>query len=100
VSFTYQLTDGESFSEPASRVRILVAEAPPPAEPPVPGQVAIPFNLSNTPLEQSTAGVPPNVLVVADDSFSMDYQMVVPEGPDESLMVLDNSAVRNRPVAT
>jgi type IV pilus assembly protein PilY1 len=98
VSFTYQLTDGESFSEPASRVRILVAEAPPPAEPPVPGQVAIPFNLSNTPLEQ-TAGVPPNVLVVADDSFSMDYQMVVPEGPDESLMVLDNSAVRNRPVA-
>jgi Tfp pilus tip-associated adhesin PilY1 len=98
VSFTYVLTDGESFSDPASRVRVVVTAAPPPADPPVPGEVAVTFNLANVPLEQS-AGVPPNVLVVMDDSFSMDYQMVVPAGADESLMLLDNSPVRNRPVA-
>jgi Tfp pilus tip-associated adhesin PilY1 len=100
VSFTYVLTDGESFSDPASRVRIVVTAAPAPADPPIPGQVATTFSLANYPLEQST-GVPPNVIVIHDDSFSMDYQMVDPGGADESLMLLDNSPVRTKqPTAT
>ncbi len=90
VTFEYRLGDGTTLSTGAAyRVRVVVLAAPPPPAPPPAGEVAIPFNLSNVPLEQSTS-VPPNVLVVMDDSGSMDWNMVVAGAGQDGGFEIDN----------
>lgn len=90
-SFGYRLFDNEGVSAPPDYlVRIVVNAAPPPAEPPNPGEVAITYNLASVPLDQ-TASVPPNVLVVMDDSGSMDWNMSVAGADENGGFVLDNS---------
>ncbi len=91
VTFEYRISDGNMLSVgDAYRVRIVVLAAPEPPAPPPPGEVAIPFNLSNVPLEQSTS-VPPNVLVVMDDSGSMDWNLVVSGAGQDGGFEIDNS---------
>jgi type IV pilus assembly protein PilY1 len=100
--FEYRLFDGIDYSvgEPY-RVTITVVAVPPPPPPPPAGEVAITFNLANAPLEQSI-GVPPNVLVVMDDSGSMDWNLIVPQEALDGAFLLDNSevALPNRRAAT
>lgn len=95
VDFTYRLFDNISLSAiPAYQVRIYVDALPPPPAPPPAGEVETPFNLLQTPLEQS-GSVPPNVLVVMDTSGSMDFQLIV-EGEDNGGLRLNNDPVNNR----
>jgi Tfp pilus tip-associated adhesin PilY1 len=95
--FTYRISDGSALSPtPAYVVRVVVVSLPPPAPPPPPGEVAINYNLSNTPLEQQT-GVPSNVLVVMDDSGSMDWQTIV-AGSDDGGVVVSNAGVATKSV--
>ena len=92
--FTYRISDGSSLSAaPAYVVRVLVIAQPPPPPPPAPGAVAYNYNLSNTPLEQ-IAGVPSNVLVIMDDSGSMDFNAVIQNSIDGVF------SISNAPVAT
>jgi type IV pilus assembly protein PilY1 len=102
VEFEYRLYDGIDYSEGEPyRVTITVVAAPPPPEPPPAGEVAILYSLANVPLEQSS-GAPPNVLVVMDDSGSMDWQLMVAEEALDGGFLLDNSeaARPNRRAAT
>ena len=95
VDFTYRLYDNISLSAlPAYAVRIYVDALPPPPAPPPSGQVATPYNLLQTPLEQS-GSVPPNVLVVMDTSGSMDFQLIM-EGENNGGLRLNNDPVNNR----
>ncbi len=59
----------------------MINPTPPAPLPPAPGTVAVTYNVSEIPLEQ-TNNVPPNVLVTLDDSGSMDWNMIV-ESTDE-----------------
>ncbi len=80
-TFTYRVTDSVSFNTGgAYAVEITVTAAPPPPAPPPPGQVEFDFNLARTPLEEAV-GAEANVLVVMDDSGSMDWTMMNPQ-PD------------------
>jgi type IV pilus assembly protein PilY1 len=82
--FTYRLSDGMAVSEGAPyEVRISVHAQPPAPPPPPPGQVATPYNLSQAPLEQ-VPSVPANVLVVMDDSGSMDWGTLIADDFDSS----------------
>ncbi len=95
-TFGYRLFDDEGVSAPPDYVvRIVVNAAPPPAEPPNPGEVAINYNLASVPLDQ-TASVPPNVLVVMDDSGSMDWNMSVAGADENGGFVLDNASRARR----
>lgn len=88
VTFTYRISDGGAQSE-LYEARVTVYEAPEPPAPPPPGEVASPWNLANVPLEQSTS-VSPNVIIMMDDSGSMDWNMSV-RGPDtQGGFVIDN----------
>jgi type IV pilus assembly protein PilY1 len=91
VDFEYRLRDGitQSPGDPY-RVTVTVLEAPEPPAPPPAGEVAIIYNLANAPLEQATS-VPPNVLVVMDDSGSMDWNLIVAGEGQDGGFVLDNS---------
>lgn len=88
VTFTYRVSDGAAQSE-LYEARVTVYEAPEPPAPPPPGEVASPWNLASVPLEQSTS-VSPNVIIMMDDSGSMDWNMSV-RGPDaQGGFVIDN----------
>jgi type IV pilus assembly protein PilY1 len=92
ASFFYRLFDGVDLSGGTEyEIRVLVNPTPPPPTLPNPGQVAINYNIVNVPLDQ-TASVPPNVLVVMDDSGSMDWNMVVTGADENGGFVLDNSS--------
>jgi type IV pilus assembly protein PilY1 len=94
-SFSYRLFDGfDLSSDPVYSVRITVIPVPPPPPPPPPGTVTATYNLSQTPLEQ-LATVPANVLVVMDDSGSMDWQLIIPSTNDGGFL-LDNSAIATK----
>jgi type IV pilus assembly protein PilY1 len=96
VEFTYRLFDNNVLSEdPVYVVRIDIDELPPPPEAPEPGQVATFFNLSQVPLEQS-ATVPPNVMVVMDDSGSMDWNVIVDTLDENGLFLLSNADIAGR----
>ncbi|MFW6092459.1 MAG: PilC/PilY family type IV pilus protein [Pseudomonadota bacterium] len=95
LNFEYQIDDGTDTSEDVYRVAITVLEAPDPPDPPPAGEVATPFNLANAPLEQSTS-VPPNVLVVMDDSGSMDWNLVVAGEGQEGGFVLESPTGSSR----
>ncbi|MFU8815700.1 MAG: PilC/PilY family type IV pilus protein, partial [Pseudomonadales bacterium] len=100
VEFSYRLSDGIDLSvDPAYRVRVVVLKAPEPTGPPAAGEVAIPFSLSNTPLEQSIS-VPPNVLVVMDTSGSMDWHMIVAGAAEDGGFELENSGVATSGLAS
>lgn len=89
VTFDYRVTDGTSQSTDYE-ARIVVLEAPEPPAPPPPGEVATPFNLTNVPLEQSTS-VAPNVIVMMDDSGSMDWNMSVRGADDQGGFVVQGN---------
>ncbi|MEZ5558244.1 MAG: PilC/PilY family type IV pilus protein [Pseudomonadales bacterium] len=96
VEFSYRLSDGTALSVgDAYRMRVVVLAAPPPPAPPPAGEVAVTFNLSQVPLEQSSS-VPPNVLVVMDDSGSMDWNMIVSGTDENGGFVIDNSDIATR----
>ncbi len=95
ISFFYRLFDGIDVNTGAEyEVRVVINPTPAPPPPPPPGTVAIPYNISNIPLEQ-TNSVPPNVLVVLDDSGSMDWNMIVDSTDDNGGFVLDNREARS-----
>jgi type IV pilus assembly protein PilY1 len=95
--FTFRLSDGLALSAtPDYVVRIVVTQLPPPPPPPPPGAVVTPYNLSNTPLEQ-IAGVPSNVLVVMDDSGSMDWNATI-KGTSDGGFTISNSTVATKSV--
>src|SRR5690606_2092980 len=89
-SFEFRLTDGSDFSEVLFVREVTIIDPPPPPEPPEPGEVVVPWELSNVPLEQS-ASVPPNGLVVMGDSGSMDWTIAVPGLGDTGGMVLSDN---------
>ncbi|MBK80296.1 MAG: hypothetical protein CMQ43_05195 [Gammaproteobacteria bacterium] len=91
VSFNYRVTDGASQSTDYE-ARIVVYATTPPPPPPPPGEVATPFNLSNVPLEQSTS-VSPNVIIMMDDSGSMDWNMSVAGEDAQGGFVIDNDPI-------
>ncbi|MEM1435586.1 MAG: Ig-like domain-containing protein, partial [Pseudomonadota bacterium] len=93
-TFTYRLQDAAISSEGEYEARIVVLEAPEAAVPPAPGEVAVPHNLASTPLEQAI-GVTPNVLIMMDDSGSMDWDITTFSAGDEGVMRLDNGDIRS-----
>jgi Tfp pilus tip-associated adhesin PilY1 len=78
-SFTFFVNDGtENNAGDAVTVFIEVTEAPPAPPPPPPGEVEFDFELAQVPLELAV-GVEPNVLVIMDDSGSMDWSVLTEE---------------------
>ena len=74
-AFTYFISDGTATNVGAPYVvNIHITAAPPPPAPPPLGTVEFNFQLSNLPLEVAL-GVDPNVLVLMDDSGSMDWSL-------------------------
>ncbi|HAR30829.1 MAG TPA: hypothetical protein DCR65_04845, partial [Gammaproteobacteria bacterium] len=98
VTFTYQIFDGGALSADVATARITVVASSVAPPPPEPGRVVANFNLSNQPLEQ-TVGVPANVLVVMDDSGSMDWHSII-QGEPDGIMTLSNAAITTRVVQT
>ncbi|MGD8415554.1 MAG: PilC/PilY family type IV pilus protein [Pseudomonadales bacterium] len=93
ISFFYRLFDGIDVSAGSEyEVRVVVNAIPPAPPPPAPGTVAITYNISNVPLEQ-TSNVSPNVLVVMDDSGSMDWNLIVSGTDEQGGFTLDNSPI-------
>ncbi len=91
TSFTYAVSDNSLKSE-IGTVTIEVLALPPVGAAPNPGEVAVFFNLANTPLEQS-ASVEPNVLVTMDDSGSMDWHITVDGADDNGRFVINNNSI-------
>ncbi|MEM7001897.1 MAG: PilC/PilY family type IV pilus protein, partial [Pseudomonadota bacterium] len=91
VSFEYRLYDGALFSD-LYTVNVNVLEVSVTVEVIPPGVVVENYALSQTPLEQS-GSVPPNVLVLMDDSGSMDWSFLVPGTGDQGRISLDNSPI-------
>ena len=103
-TFTYFLYDDTDTSpSPAYLVRINVTPTPPPAPPPTPGEVSIIDNISQTPLEQF-GSVPANVMIMMDDSGSMDFQVVTQGATDNGGFRISNemkpTATSARPTTT
>jgi type IV pilus assembly protein PilY1 len=78
-TFTFFVNDGtENNEDGVYTVQVTVDEAPPAPPPPPPGEVQANFQLSDVPLELAV-GVEPNVLVIMDDSGSMDWTLMTRE---------------------
>ncbi|MEJ2131284.1 MAG: Ig-like domain-containing protein, partial [Gammaproteobacteria bacterium] len=75
--FSYYLSDGATTSVDMYVVTLRVTPAPPPPEPPPEGEVEFDFQLADLPLELAV-GTEPNVLVLMDDSGSMDWTLSTP----------------------
>jgi Tfp pilus tip-associated adhesin PilY1 len=73
-SFTFFVDDGATTSTLLT-VEVAITPAPPAPPPPPPGEVEFPFDLAQVPLELAI-GVEPNVLIVMDDSGSMDWTIM------------------------
>ena len=73
-SFTFFVDDGATTSTLLT-VEVTITPAPPAPPPPPPGEVEFPFDLAQVPLELAI-GVEPNVLIVMDDSGSMDWTIM------------------------
>jgi len=75
IRFSIQFQDGMGLVSPVVDVVVTVAPTPaPPAQPPA-GEVEFAINLSDVPLEDAIS-TEANVLVVMDDSGSMDWDMM------------------------
>ena len=92
TSFGYTVTDDLLGTSTEATVEIEVFALPPAGAPPAPGEVAVLFNLSNTPLEQASS-VEPNVLVTMDDSGSMDWNITVNSTDDNGRFVINNGGM-------
>ena len=93
VTFAYKLFDGQEFStgdDYVVRVRVNPAAAPP--APPPAGEVAVTFDLADVPLEQASS-VPPNVIVMMDDSGSMDWNTIVQGDDQNGGFVINNNDI-------
>ena len=98
VTFAYRLFDDDAVSiDPVYRAEIEVNEVVANIVTPTPGEVSVNFNLAQTPLETS-ASVPPNVLVLMDDSGSMDMNLIVSGEEIDGGMLLTNRAVATQQV--
>ena len=92
ATFTYQVFDNALLSVEGT-VSIFIAANPDVPDPPNPGEVAILFDLANTPLEQASS-VEPNVVVSMDDSGSMDWHFIM-DGQNNGILRLNNNSVAN-----
>jgi len=72
--FEVQFFDGIALSEMVT-IRVTVLAAAPPPAPAPPGEVQFSYNLADVPLEDAIS-VDTNVLVVMDDSGSMDWDLL------------------------
>ena len=95
ATFEYKVFDNLLLSIEGI-VSVFVGANPDVPDPPNPGEVAVLFNLANTPLEQASS-VEPNVLVSMDDSGSMDWQMMI-AGATDGIMRINNSGIATRNV--
>jgi len=75
--FEIQFFDGTALSETVTVSVTVLAAAPPPAPAP-PGEVQFTYNLADVPLEDAISA-DTNVLVVMDDSGSMDWGLMTNE---------------------
>ena len=75
ITFTIQLHDSGAIASQVITVTINVAATPPPPALPPAGEVEFDMNLSDVPLEDAIS-TEANVLVVMDDSGSMDWTMM------------------------
>ena len=73
-SFVIRLYDGVTTSGPINVIVNVTAAAPPPPPPPA-GEVEFNFNLAKVPLEDAISSEA-NVLVIMDDSGSMDWAVM------------------------
>ena len=92
TTFTYQIQDELDSSAAINTVRIVVAQEPAAATPPAPGEVAVTFDLATTPLEQAN-GVTPNVLIMMDDSGSMDWNITTQGTANDGVIRLSNEDI-------
>lgn len=92
VEFGYQISDGGAQTTTDLRVRILVRPALAAPGIPNPGEVSLPFNLAESPLEQTT-GVKPNVLLMMDDSGSMDWHISTASNSSDAVVQLSNEPI-------
>ena len=90
VTFDIQFFDGFLASEVVT-VTIDVAPTPPPPPPPTSGEVEFDMRLSEVPLEDAVS-TEANVLVVMDDSGSMDWDMMTDQS--SGVWLISNSGVR------
>ncbi len=91
-SFVIRYDDGTATSTPVTVTINVVAAAPPPTPPP-PGDVNAYFPLANVPLEDAVSAEA-NVLVVMDDSGSMDWGMMTDDTEGE--FWLTNAGIKDR----
>ena len=89
--FRIQFSDGDLVS-PVTVISLIVTPRPPPAAPPPSGEVEFQLNLANNPLEESVASEA-NVLVVMDDSGSMDWDLATDQG--SGVWVINNANTRD-----
>jgi len=75
ITFTIQLHDNDAIASPVITVSVNVAATPPPPATPPAGEVEFDMNLSDVPLEDAIS-TEANVLIVMDDSGSMDWTMM------------------------
>ena len=99
TTFTYLVQDDLDSAAAVNTVRIDVREPPAPATPPTPGEVAVTFDLATTPLEQAN-GVTPNVLIMMDDSGSMDWNITSQGEANEGIIRLSNEGIATENVAS
>ncbi len=95
-SFVIRYDDGTTTSAPVT-VTVNVLAAPPPPTPPPPGDVNQYFPLANVPLEDAVSAEA-NVLVIMDDSGSMDWGMMTDGAEGE--FWLTNAGVKDKKTGT
>ena len=95
-SFVIRLYDGVATSGPINVV-VNVTAAPPPPPPPPAGEVEFNFNLAKIPLEDAISSEA-NVLVIMDDSGSMDWA-VMTDGAEGEFW-LTNAGIKDTQVGT
>lgn len=98
VTFSYRLFDDSSVSvDPVYTAEIEVNEVVANIVTPTPGEVSVNFNLAQTPLE-TAASVPPNVMVLMDDSGSMDMNLIVSGEDTNGGLLLANRGIATQQV--
>ncbi len=95
-TFVIRLYDGVVASAPVT-VTVNVTAAPPPPPPPPPGEVEFDFNLAKVPLEDAVSSEA-NVLVIMDDSGSMDWALMTDGAEGE--FWLTNAGIKDKKVGT
>jgi type IV pilus assembly protein PilY1 len=96
-TFVIRLTDGVTFSAPIT-VTVQVTAAPPPPPPGPAGEVEFDLKLANVPLEDAISAEA-NVLIVMDDSGSMDWG-VMTDGPEGEFWITNAGIKASNTVPT